>query len=155
MRVWKSIVKQEWKLAGSVGYKRSNLTCNYCKQKAHKVQECKKWIADDRPSKPGNQKNDNVSKANNASLLTELSVLSCENDKSTCYIDNRATNHLTNQIDLFENVIPFNNHLPVTIANGDSIDALGQGTIRVESCIKGNKHELVLNFVCCCFKICG
>lgn len=39
--------------------------------------------------------------------------------------------------DLFETFVPLNNHQRVTIANGDSVDSLGQGTIRVESCVKG------------------
>ncbi|KAG5864237.1 hypothetical protein JTB14_038414 [Gonioctena quinquepunctata] len=38
--------------------RRSNLTCNYCKLKGHKVRDCVKWKTDDRPPKPEKQKKD-------------------------------------------------------------------------------------------------
>lgn len=39
-------------------------------------------------------------------------------------IDMLLTVRQTNQNDLFESFVPFTNHQPVTIAHGDSLEAL-------------------------------
>ncbi|KAG5864190.1 hypothetical protein JTB14_031639 [Gonioctena quinquepunctata] len=78
--------------------RRNNLTCNYCKLKGHKVRDCVKWKTDGRPPKPEKQKKDNRVKTKNVTLLAVSSaVLFCESDKDNWYVDNGATNHITNQ----------------------------------------------------------
>ncbi|KAG5862531.1 hypothetical protein JTB14_022768 [Gonioctena quinquepunctata] len=83
--------------------RRNNLTRNYCKLKGHKVRDCVKWKTDGRPPKPEKQKKDNRVKTKNFTLLAVTSaVLFCESDKDNWYVDNGATNHITNQNDIEE-----------------------------------------------------
>ena len=129
--------------------KSRNIICNYCKQKGHIVRNCTKWKADGRPPKPVKRKtyNNNV-KAKNVSLLAEkTSVLSCETDQINWYVDNGATNHITNRKDLFQSFLPFDKYQDVTTANGDVVRAIGHGTIRVESYVNGKKHDFTLTEV--------
>ncbi|KAG5875286.1 hypothetical protein JTB14_035927 [Gonioctena quinquepunctata] len=106
---------------------KSNLTCNYCKLNGHKVRDCVKWKTYGRPPKPEKQKKDNKVKTKNVTLLAVSSaVLFSGSDKDNWYVDNGATNHITNQSELFENFEPFDQDHQVITANGDSIAPLGR-----------------------------
>ncbi|KAG5868267.1 hypothetical protein JTB14_028506 [Gonioctena quinquepunctata] len=90
--------------------RRNNLTCNYWELKGHKVRDCVKWKTDGRPPKPEEQKKDNRVETKNVTLLAVSSaVLFCESNKDNWYIDNGATNHITNQKIVNENK---NGYLP-------------------------------------------
>lgn len=142
----KSESRQEVLYSGA--FKRNNLICNYCKLKGHKVKDCSKWKADGKPPKPVKPKKNNGVKTKNVSLLTVSSdVLFCENDNDNWYVDNGATNHTTNQSELFETFTPFDQNHQVKTANGDSVPAIGFGKIRVQSWVNGEKYEFFLSQV--------
>ena len=65
------------------------------------MRNCKKWKEDGRPKKPTNTESkkgpDNSSKINNTVTLT----LEVNCDKGNWYVDNGATNHITNCKDVF------------------------------------------------------
>lgn len=121
--------------------------CNYCKQKGHKVRQCAKWKADGRPPKPEKESKEARDKGKNMSLMILSSqVLFCESDEDW-YVDNGATNHITNHSEWFDTYIPFQDSRSVTTANGYSVTALGQGDIEVETEINNKKRCFTLKNV--------
>jgi len=124
--------------------KKISIFCKYCKQRGHRVKQCEKWKTDGKPPKPDNKKKEK----NNVSLLAiSNAVLLCEHDKDNWFVDNGATNHITNQSDIFESFTPFNSHHQITTANGDSVPAMGMGNIKVNTTVNGKTHEYSLTNV--------
>ncbi|XP_074029249.1 uncharacterized protein [Leptinotarsa decemlineata] len=138
-----SLVKEEVMFSESKekfkGNHNMNLFCKYCKRKGHKIIQCFKWKADGKPSKPGNEKH--KTSDTNVTLVAETnSVLYYMSNKDIWYVDNGAKNHITDQSDMFQEYTPFDGNHRVTIANRDSIPALGQGTLKVKACVNGRKQ---------------
>lgn len=116
--------------------------CNYCGETGHFVRKCKKWISDGRPPKKSTAVNMN------------LTVLTIEEDfrndvknSTDWYVDNGATSHVTNRGDLFQDFIYFKSSHTVTGANGQSIQAIGIGTIRAEAEVEGRLEQILLKDV--------
>lgn len=122
--------------------KKKKFKCNYCGEGFHKVRSCKKWIADGRPPKPQKQ-------STNAVMSTGL-ALAC-NDKNlhkeSWYVDNGATNHVTNRRDVFQSFEYFHDPHTITTANGDGIEAIGKGSIQLEADVNGQKQLITLTNV--------
>lgn len=130
---------------------KKSLVCHYCKQSGHKVRQCNKWKADGRPAKPSNQIS-NFSKSEGGDsgkimgLMTFSEVNFTEGSDENCwYVDNGATNHVTFKEDLFQTFKPFVDSGVMKTANGESICALGKGTVEVEAAVNGKwmKHKLL------------
>lgn len=123
--------------------------CYYCKQLGHKVKQCSKWKADGRPPKPlstvealpSKQKDKNSS--SNMTLMS-IGVMNTEIERDCWYVDNGATNHVTFRHDLFQSFEPFIDQRTVTTANGESINAIGKGSIEVEAVVKGKWEKITL-----------
>ncbi len=117
-----------------------NIVCHYCKKPGHKVKACFKWKADGKPPKEAKQ---GVNMAL-MSVTSEIQATEC-NDLSW-YVDNGATNHVTNRKDMYQNFEPFLESHKVMTANG-CVEALGKGTIEVETAVKGKWNKLLLTEV--------
>ena len=144
----KTSKKKETKVS-SIGKNRDvNRKCNYCGQTGHRVKKCQKWISDGRP--PKNSTN------TDANMNMMLMSIDCDanhlnegiqKDKDNWYIDNGATNHVTSRSDIFKTFEYFDNSQTVIAANGQSIPAIGKGTVHIRSRIKGELHDITLNDV--------
>lgn len=121
--------------------------CYYCKSEGHFVKQCKKWIADGRPSKAQQQQKqamsstESTSKSKPEALVAEMmfvdsSAFTVENDQDAWYIDNGATSHVTNRRDAFR-TFELKNGIEIRTANGESARAIGSGTIDVETLVNG------------------
>ena len=130
-------------------------SCFYCKAKGHYISQCAKWIADGKPSKSQQQK----SKAScsgsmqcNETLSIELmmvdsDVFVVEGDNDAWYIDNGATTHVTNRRDIFETFECFHNQVEIRTANGDKAQAIGFGTVDVQTLVNGHWQQKTLSNV--------
>lgn len=119
-----------------------NIVCHYCKKFGHKIKNCLKWKADGKPPKPKTTQND----ANMALMSVSTEILSTDCNENSWYVDNGATNHVTNRKDLFQTFEPFLESHKVITANG-SVEALGKGTIEVEANVNGKWERLLLTEV--------
>lgn len=68
----------------------------------------------------------------------------CDNDG--WYVDNGATSHITNN-NCFKTFEPFSTKHTVTTANGDIVEAIGEGAINVEAAVNEKWHRLTLENV--------
>ena len=104
--------------------------CYYCKSEGHFIKQCRKWIADGRPSKAQqqNQKQAMLSSTGSNSknkdealiaemMLVDSSAFTVENDQDAWYIDNGATTHVTNRRDAFR-TFELKNGFEIRTANG-------------------------------------
>jgi transposase InsO family protein len=121
--------------------------CHYCKSEGHFIKQCRKWIADGRPSKAQQQKQvmlspaEGTNKHSNEALVAEMmmvdsSAFVVENDHNAWYVDNGATTHVTNRRDIFR-TFEMTNSVQVKTANGESAPAVGNGTVDIETLVKG------------------
>lgn len=69
----------------------------------------------------------------------------CDND--SWYVDNGATSHITNNNNCFKTFEPFLTKHTVITANGDIVEAIGNGAIDVEAAVNGKWHRLTLENV--------
>jgi hypothetical protein len=115
------------------------------------VRNCKKWKEDGRPKKPTNTEckkgPDNSSKINNTVtlMLESADVLEVNCDKVNWYVDNGATNHITNCKDVFVQYEPFTEEQLVKTANGDTMRAEGKGLINAETIVNGKQRRISLS----------
>ncbi|CAB0003770.1 unnamed protein product, partial [Nesidiocoris tenuis] len=133
---------------------KADLVCHYCQKPGHMTRKCKKWISDGRPapnfSKTASSNSALVSKHEHepkALLTTKSSFLTVGNDEKSWYVDNGATNHITNQRDIFQEFSEFKSSHDVMTADGTSIRAIGSGTIPIESNVSGKWEKLLLKDV--------
>lgn len=112
--------------------------CKYCGTKGHRVKQCKKWISDGRPPKQATSVN---------LTLPVLALNQIVADKDSWYVDNGATSHVTNRGDIYETFEHFRGEHTVTAANGQTIEALGKGTIRAEVDVCGRREQITLKDV--------
>lgn len=114
--------------------------CHYCGVIGHRVKGCSKWITDGRPpkSKPTSKSREDPSTSvNNVELM--IVNPNATADRDHWFVDNGATSHVTNRKDLYQTFEEFNTSHTVTTANGDTINAVGKGTVIVEADVKGRK----------------
>lgn len=122
--------------------------CYYCKSGGHFIKQCRKWIADGRPTKAEqNQKQamlsstESNSKNKDEALVAEMMLVdsgafTVENDQDAWYIDNGATSHVTNRRDAFR-TFELKDGIEIRTANGESARATGSGTIDIETLVNG------------------
>lgn len=123
---------------------KKELKCNYCKEKGHRVRNCKKWIQDGRPPKESN--------SNQMNNLTAMTLHSTESfgetkDVQCWYVDNGCTSHVTNRGDMFQNFTYFKSKHTVTGADGVCIEAIGIGNILAEADVNGKLEPILLKDV--------
>lgn len=130
---------------------KKNLICHYCKKPGHIVWQCTKWKADGRPPKKEKTVKNERTEKDNATNMTLIAltsnVLAIECDHDHWFVDNGATNHITHRNDLFETFEYFNDSYKVTTANGDSVGAVGKGSITVEAFVNGQPERITLSDV--------
>lgn len=117
--------------------------CGYCGKVGHKVRQCHKWKSDGKPSKPENKQSSNL----NVMLLpitTDVNSMLANYDTTSWFVDNGATSHVTCRNDLFSSFEPFIDARTVTTANGDTIKAVGKGTVDLNAIVNGGKSRLTL-----------
>lgn len=77
--------------------KRKPGICNYCKKKGHWVRDCRKWIADGKPSKSVNElENGDMALAITSDEVHEVAA----GDSDRWWVDNGATQHVTHCADI-------------------------------------------------------
>lgn len=141
---------------------RAGTTCNYCGKKNHWVSECRKWIADGRPSKnksvndsqnQANHKNNQNKFQSNAVEVKEGLVLSfseifnTEINTTDWWIDNGATRHATNNFDFFVDFEKFKNPCGIKAAGKELLQAVGKGIVKVVSTVNDERYILTLHDV--------
>lgn len=117
--------------------------CHYCGKIGHRVKQCFKWMADGCPPKPNtytSKSNENV----HMNIMT-VNISNVEKNEIDWFVDNGATSHITNKSDFFEKFEYFSNSHTVTTDNGDAIQAIGKGIIKVEADVGGRKQLITLN----------
>ena len=121
-------------------YKKRNkiFKCNYCGEEGHGVKKCSKWIADGKPPKLMHK-----STCNTTMLMSLAFALHETEDRDSWWVDNGATSHVTHRGDIFESFEYFAESHKVMTANGQNIEAIGKGSIRLEADINGKKKELI------------
>lgn len=125
--------------------KKNYSKCNYCHQKGHWVRTCRKWIADGKPPKqvshtvPSKEKKNNL--AVNMALLAEDEEIYCaEANSNDWYIDNGSSRHIVNNDRYFSSFEKFELPHSITVANGNSLEAIGKGTIKVVTTVNGRNQ---------------
>ena len=138
-------------------YKKKKDVCFYCKGKGHYISQCAKWIADGRPSKSQQQQHKSTASCSgsmqcNETLSVELmmvdsDIFAVESDKDAWYIDNGATNHVTNRRDIFRTFECFQTQVEIRTANGDKAQAIGSGTVHIMTSVNGRWQQKTLTNV--------
>lgn len=115
--------------------KKQEGTCNYCYKKGHWVRNCRKWIADGRPPK---SKNHNT----NVALHSVSYEANATDHNSDWWIDNGATRHVTNSMEMFIEFEQFKSPNTIKAAGSESLRAVGKGLIKIASRV--NNENLVM-----------
>lgn len=139
--------KQEVRPKSSGTWNKKEDTCNFCKKKGHWVRDCRKWIAEGRPTK-GKMSSSNQGNVvdTNASLVSVCNkVYATELNLMDWWIDNGATRHVTNCPDWFVDFEVFESACRIQAAGKETLSAVGRGTIIVES--THNSKQVTLNEV--------
>ena len=119
--------------------------CNYCHEPGHWVRNCSKWIADGKPRKnPVTASTNQDSGTPNVVLTVCTEAMTAEIKSSDWFVDNGATKHVTNQRDIFVSFEKFDVPHIVTAAGGESIPAVGKGTVEVLSFVGNRVQKLKL-----------
>lgn len=142
----KSEIKTKNKASSETKGTNKKVTCHYCQKIGHKVKQCTKWKADGRPPKPPTSKVSEDSKPS-SNMTLSVDVMMTETNSDCWYVDNGATNHVTFREDLFQKFQPFFNKESVMAANGESINALGKGTIDLDVEVNGKNKRVTLENV--------
>ncbi|GBP12333.1 Retrovirus-related Pol polyprotein from transposon TNT 1-94 [Eumeta japonica] len=108
--------------------------CHYCKKKGHWLRECRKWLADGKPSRFQKGK---IGFSNVAlqSIIDEASSVSTDID---WWVDNGATKHVTRTRKYFVEYESFNDQKSIQAAGKEILNAEGKGTIEFLSRINQN-----------------
>lgn len=106
-------------LAVSKGKYKSKFICHYCGKAGHVI--------------PPKDKSLPASVNNMVLHATDSEVFSAACDEDNWFVDNGATNHVSNNKSLFKSIKAFNIPHKVTTANGSSVPAIGVGDIVVNT----------------------
>ena len=122
--------------------------CNYCHEPGHWVKNCSKWIADGKPKRnPVTTNSNQNSSTTNVVLSAEAMTAEVEPGTGNWFVDNGATKHVTNQCDIFVSFEEFDLPHTVTAPGGESLPALGKGTVQVLSSVGNEVQTLTLSDV--------
>jgi transposase InsO family protein len=122
--------------------------CNYCHEPGHWVKSCSKWIKDGKPKRNSASGNSNQnSSMTNVVLTVHSEVMQAETNSDEWFVDNGATKHVTNRGDIFVSFEEFDLPHTVTAAGGESIPAIGKGTVEVWSSTGSEEQKLTLTDV--------
>ena len=109
------------------------------------MRNCSKWIADGKPRKnPVTASTNQDSGTTNVVLTVCTEAMTAEIKSSDWFVDNGATKHVTNQRDIFVSFEKFDVPHIVTAAGGESIPAVGKGTVEVLSFVSNRVQKLKL-----------
>lgn len=115
------------------GNKKNNFrkgNCNYCKKPGHYVNECRKL---QNKKETENKKKDDESKDKGEPKTDEprhvTFMAALESPPSQWIADSGATCHMTSKYEWFRTSVNFVPAKPIFIGNGESIEALGVGSI--------------------------
>ena len=144
--VLKSVKPQHQPQKPKVQKKTVKGNCNYCHAPGHWVRNCAKWIADGKPRKNPVTTNTRENSGTSNVLTACAEAMTAENC-SDWFVDNGATQHVTNQSDIFVSFHKFDLPHTVTVAGGKSIPAVGKGTVEVLSFVGNRVQKLQLTDV--------
>ncbi|GBM63103.1 hypothetical protein AVEN_68554-1 [Araneus ventricosus] len=117
--------------------------CNYCHQNGNWVKSCRKWIAEGKPAKPNQddkfQRKDGVT-GNMSLLALHEEAFSFEEGCYDWFVDNGASKHDTNNNNYFTDFEVFESPHGVTAANGKIFPAVGNGTLKIVTEVKGERQ---------------
>lgn len=111
--------------------------CFICKEPGHLKKDC---------PRVGIKEKENKAQGSNMMLLTVNSTDS-NNDRDDWYVDNGATHHVTMRGDLFQDFKRFGEAHTVTTADGNVIQAVGNGTVHLKANVKDRIENLFLRDV--------
>ncbi|GAB0098710.1 uncharacterized protein DMENIID0001_144840 [Sergentomyia squamirostris] len=126
-------------------------TCYYCKKEGHFKRECQKWIND---GHPGFNSAENVSQpegnvVQKGMMIAVYSDVCSADSSQDWWIDNGATQHVTNSPNFFSEYKVLSSPQVLLTAGNQSLTALGIGVIKVSSTVGvgGKILETTLNNV--------
>lgn len=114
--------------------------CHYCKKKGHWIKDCRKWIADGKPSK---SKQLDTSHSNVA-LHSVSNEVNLSTSVSDWWVDNGATRHVTNAKEFFIDYEAFKEPHSIQAAGKETLSAMGKGTIQVLSKVNNAEKTVEL-----------
>ena len=127
----------------SIVHKKQVGKCNYCHQSGHWVKSCSKWIADGKPPKSNHSK-DGAAVANVTLFAVHQEAFSTEEKKdensSEWFIDNGASKHVTKDCHYFTDFQKFESQHGIIAASGQTMPAIGKGTLRIVTRVDGNNQ---------------
>lgn len=125
------------------------VTCHYCKKEGHFLRKCRKWISDGRPKiDQAKYESPPQSNAVQEGLMVTIYGEVCAADSSEdWWIDNGATQHVTNSPNYFSEYKELSRPQIIMTAGKEKLTALGTGTIKVISTVHGKFFETMLNNV--------
>ncbi|GAB0089493.1 secreted RxLR effector protein 161-like [Sergentomyia squamirostris] len=123
-------------------------SCFYCKQEGHFLRKCRKWISDGRPKIENAKMDSPQSNVVQEGLMVTIYGEVCSADSSQdWWIDNGATQHVTNSSNFFSEYKELSRPLVLMTAGKQNLKALGSGTIKVISTVGEKILETTLNNV--------
>lgn len=124
-------------------YNKKDDVCNYCKKKGHWLKDCRKWIADGKPTK---NKTGNVNNTTIA-LPTISSDANLVNTDMDWWFDNGATRHITKSFEIFSEFQYFDQPQGIQAAGKEYLKAVGTGVIPIVSKVNGQQITMNLENV--------
>ncbi|KAJ8882067.1 hypothetical protein PR048_018555 [Dryococelus australis] len=113
---------------------KSTFICYYCKKPDHIVRNCRKWVEDVKPPlRRGKSEDSHLEVSDGAveGLMAATASLASDDEDHGWYINNGATNHVTNQRDVFTTFEIFSVTHSIKTENGEAIQAVGKGSVMV------------------------
>lgn len=116
--------------------------CHYCKKKGHWIKECRKWIADGKPSKSQQVKNHT-----HVALHAMSNEVNIADSSLEWWFDNGATKHVTNSDKYFVEYEEFEQPNSIQSAGKECLKAIGKGKIEMLSKVNNKERIVTLNDV--------
>ncbi|XP_073811647.1 uncharacterized protein [Musca autumnalis] len=135
------VINEKYSKSKNVNAKKDS-TCHYCKKKGHWIKECRKWIADGKPSKSQPVKNHT-----HVALHAMSNEVNIADSSLEWWFDNGATKHVTNSDKYFVKYEEFEQPNSIQSAGKECLKAIGKGKIELLSKVNNKERIVTLNDV--------
>ncbi|XP_073821575.1 uncharacterized protein [Musca autumnalis] len=135
------VIKEKYSKSKNVSTKKDSI-CHYCKKKGHWIKECRKWIADGKPSKSQPVKNHT-----HVALHAMSNEVNIADSSLEWWFDNGATKHVTNSDKYFVKYEEFEQPNSIQSAGKECLKAIGKGKIELLSKVNNKERIVTLNDV--------
>ncbi|XP_073822557.1 uncharacterized protein [Musca autumnalis] len=135
------VINEKYSKSKNVSAKKDSI-CHYCKKKGHWIKECRKWIADGKPSKSQPVKNHT-----HVALHAMSNEVNIADSSLEWWFDNGATKHVTNSDKYFVKYEEFEQPNSIQSAGKECLKAIGKGKIELLSKVNNKERIVTLNDV--------